>query len=58
MQLAYATAQDRLLTSHNVRDFRYLHQRSDEHTGILLVPTSERTLLALRIAICIDLIVV
>jgi hypothetical protein len=54
VQLAYATAHDRLLISHNNLDFRRLHRQSSQHAGILIVPTGERTLLALRIALAAD----
>jgi hypothetical protein len=54
VQLAYATAHDWLLISHNNLDFRRLHRQSMQHAGILIVPTGKRRLLALRIALAAD----
>jgi len=57
-QLLYATAQERVLLTHDVHDFRRLHRRLTEegltHAGILILPPRSLPVLTVRAAMMLD----
>jgi predicted nuclease of predicted toxin-antitoxin system len=53
-QLAYAAMHKCVITSHNIRDFRRLHRRGTDHSGIFLLPVGAIPLLDIRIALFAD----
>lgn len=54
VQRAYATLHDRVIISHNIRDFRRLHRRGINHYRIFVLPVSSIPLLDIRIALLAD----